>query len=163
MKLIQRAIDEERALRNPNPVEETSEPQNGMWQVNSVMSGTTQESNTEQSQTDSQSSGLMGLRKDDPILAFISGMDDMKPKVNEKYLKKQKKRREKQREQDEKNRITVETQNRERDEETAVINEKVKELHLRVKPVDADGNCLYVVVPMLYLKISCCSGAISPS
>ncbi|KAK8809235.1 hypothetical protein WA171_000819 [Blastocystis sp. BT1] len=85
----------------------------------------------------------MRLKKDDPILAFISGMEDMKPKVSEKYLKKQKKRREKQREQDEKNRITLETQNRERDEEIGIINQKVKELHLHVKPVNADGNCLY--------------------
>ena len=114
--------------------------------MNGIISETTQEPKEEQLPEDGQSSGLMGLKEDDPILAFISGMEDMKPKVSEKYLKKQKKRREKQREQDEKNRITLETQNRERDEETAIINEKVKKLHLHVKPVNADGNCLYVTL-----------------
>ena len=114
--------------------------------MNGIMSETTQEPKAEPSPEDEQSSGLMRLKKDDPILAFISGMEDLKPKVSEKYLKKQKKRREKQREQDEKNRITLETQNRERDEEIGIINQKVKELHLHVKPVNADGNCLYVAL-----------------
>ena len=40
----------------------------------------------------------------------------------------------------------AETQNRERDEEIGIINQKVKELHLHVKPVNADGNCLYVAL-----------------
>lgn len=106
----------------------------------------TQQGKIVESSNDGQSSGLMGLKSNDPILAFISGMEDVKPKVSERYIKKQKKRREKQKEQDEKNRIALETQNRERDEETAAINEKVKGLNLYVKPVIADGNCLYVLL-----------------
>ena len=62
--------------------------------------------------------------------------------MSEKYLKRQMKRREKEREQDEKNRITIETQNRERDEETNQINAQVEDLGLHVKPMAADGNCL---------------------
>ena len=90
-----------------------------------------------------QPAGLFGLAKDDPILSFISGMEDIKPHVSEKYLKKQEKRRLKEQQQDEKNKIVREQQNRERDEEIAAINKQVEDKQLRVKVVGADGNCLY--------------------
>ena len=40
----------------------------------------------------------MGMKEDDPIMAFISGMEDMKPQLSEKARKKQEKRRKKQQE-----------------------------------------------------------------
>ena len=121
-KLMQKAIEEKRRESGCAPAEEVKE---------------------EKKEEQSPSSTLVGMKSDDPILAFISGMEDMKPKVSEKYLKRQMKRREKEREQDEKNRITIETQNRERDKETNQINAQVEDLGLHVKPMAADGNCLY--------------------
>ena len=85
----------------------------------------------------------MNLQSDDPIMAFISGMEDIKPQISEKALKKQEKRRAKQRKQDEKNKIVIETQNREREEETEAINKQVIPMGLCVKYVAADGNCMY--------------------
>lgn len=92
----------------------------------------------------SSTPSLMGMNQDDPILAFISGMEDVKPKVSEKYLARQRKRRERQQKEDEQTRLVEETHNRERDEEIAAINASVKHLDLHVKAVAADGNCLYV-------------------
>lgn len=89
------------------------------------------------------------MDQDDPILAFISGMEDVKPQASEKYLKRQRKRREKQQKEDEQIRHVEETHNREREEETAAINASVKHLELHVKPVASDGNCLYVVWSLL--------------
>lgn len=88
-------------------------------------------------------SGPMQMKENDPIMAFISGMEDMKPQMSEKARKKQEKRRKKQQEQDEKNKLVIETQNREREEETKAINEQVASLNRRVKYVAADGNCMY--------------------
>ena len=85
----------------------------------------------------------MGMKEDDPIMAFISGMEDMKPQLSEKARKKQEKRRKKQQEQDEKNKLVIETQNREREEETEAINRQVASLNRHVKYVAADGNCMY--------------------
>lgn len=87
--------------------------------------------------------GLMGLNESDPIMKYISGMEMPKPEINEKKLKRQEKRRARQRAQDEKDKLVLETQNRERELETIAINNKVADLHLRVKEVAADGNCLF--------------------
>ena len=130
-KLMQKAIEEKRRESGCAPAEEAKEEKKEercRWEESLCV--------------ESPSSTLVGMKSDDPILAFISGMEDVKPKVSEKYLKRQMKRREKEREQDEKNRITIETQNRERDEETNQINAQVEDLGLHVKPMAADGNCL---------------------
>ena len=130
-KLMQKAIEEKRRESGCAPAEEVKEEKKEercRWEESLCV--------------ESPSSTLVGMKSDDPILAFISGMEDVKPKVSEKYLKRQMKRREKEREQDEKNRITIETQNRERDEETNQINAQVEDLGLHVKPMAADGNCL---------------------
>ena len=85
----------------------------------------------------------MGLNSSDPIMSYISGMEFTKPEINEKRMKRQEKRRAKQRKQDEQDKHTLEVQNRERDLETAAINTKIAPLHLQVKEVAADGNCLF--------------------
>lgn len=85
----------------------------------------------------------MNLSNTDPIMSFISGMAVPDQEKNERKLKRQEKRRARQRAQDEKDKMVLETQNNERDEETAAINAKVAHLQLYVKEVAADGNCLY--------------------
>ena len=129
VKLVKRAVEEKIKERNGPAEPEQPEEVHG-------------ENAKEPSSVDPPT-GLMGLAKDDPILSFISGMEDIKPHVSEKYLKKQEKRRLKEQQQDEKNKVVLEQQNRERDEEMAAINKQVEDKHLRVKVVAADGNCLY--------------------
>ena len=141
LKLIKKAVEEK--LRENNAANEVNEEQQDTSAVSPEKETEKEHVADKGEGGDNAQANLMGLSRDDPILSFISGMEDLRPRPSEKYLKKQEKRRLKEQKQEEQNKLMAEQQNRERDEETAAINKQVEDKHLHVKVVAADGNCLY--------------------
>lgn len=141
LKLIKKAVEEK--LRENNAPSKENEDQQDTSAVLPEKETEKEHVADKGEEGDNAQANLMGLSKNDPILSFISGMEDLRPRPSEKYLKKQEKRRLKEQKQEEQNKLMAEQQNRERDEETVAINKQVEDRHLHVKAVAADGNCLY--------------------